>query len=161
QLPPKTRELLAELSYLVSEQAAKQGTDPVDVRFTRRQLREATQLGDTQLKLHLGRLVEMEHLAIHRDRHSQRFVYSLTAPVSGAQDEQEPASEPTGRKPVGAGNRPVLVSEDEHLSEPVGDKPKTTSGPKVNGSSYVPAGAFGQAASLSLVARAAAPGAAE
>lgn len=161
QLPPKTRELLAELSHLVAQQAAKQGTDPVDVRFTRRQLREATQLGDTQLKLHLGRLVEMEHLAIHRDRHSQRFVYSLTAPVSAAHDDEELARESTGRQPVGAGNRPVLVSDDEHLSEPVGDKPKSTSGPKVNGSSYVPAGAFGRAQSLSLVARAAAPGAAE
>jgi hypothetical protein len=35
------------------------------VRLTRCQIREATCLGDTQLRLHLDRLVELEYLLIH------------------------------------------------------------------------------------------------
>ena len=161
QLPPKTCELLEELAALVAAQAELQGLDPGDVRFTRRQLRESTQLGDTQLKLHLGRLVEMEYLNVHRERHAQRFVYSLTAPLSPSQNDEECNAESTGRQPVGAGVRPVLVSEDKGLSKPVGGGSQSTSGPRINGSSYVPAVSRSQAQSLSLVAGAAAPGAAE
>ena len=37
-----------------------------DVRFTRRELRDELAWGDTQLKVHLARLVEMEFVAVHR-----------------------------------------------------------------------------------------------
>jgi hypothetical protein len=47
------------------------------VRFTRRVLREATGWGDTQLKLHLSRLVELEHVLVHRAERGQGFVYEL------------------------------------------------------------------------------------
>ena len=40
-------------------------------------LREATGWGDTQLKLHLARLVELEHLLVHRAERGQGFVYEL------------------------------------------------------------------------------------
>jgi hypothetical protein len=39
-----------------------------EYRFTRRQVREALHLGDTQLKLHLGRLAELEYLRVLRGR---------------------------------------------------------------------------------------------
>ncbi len=47
------------------------------MRFTRRELREKIGWGDTQLKLHLARLVELEHLLVHRAERGQGFVYEL------------------------------------------------------------------------------------
>lgn len=161
QLPPKTCELLAQLGEMVRAQAEKQGLCPEDVRFTRRQLRETTQLGDTQLKLHLGRLVEMEYLSIHRERHAQRFVYALSAPVGPTHDDAKGEAEPTGRQPVGGAPRPVLVSQDKDLDKPVGAEPKSTSGSGVNGASYASASARSASLSLFLAASAEAPGAAE
>ena len=46
-------------------------------RFTRRQAREATGWGDTQLWTHLGRLLELEFLRAHRGRNGQTYVYEL------------------------------------------------------------------------------------
>lgn len=74
-LPPQTRRLLGVVAGYVAERARTQGTDPGHVRFTRRELREATQWGDTQLKLHLLRLVEHEYLLVHR--HGPQFRYEL------------------------------------------------------------------------------------
>jgi hypothetical protein len=44
------------------------------VRFTRKDLRAATGWGDTQLRVHLERLVSLEYLIVHR---GQRFDYEL------------------------------------------------------------------------------------
>jgi len=66
ELPPQTRKLLTLLRDWVTEQCRAQGVAQADYRFTRRELREAVHWGDTQLKVHLARLVEMELLAIHR-----------------------------------------------------------------------------------------------
>jgi hypothetical protein len=46
-------------------------------RFSRRQVRECTKWGDTQLKIHLARLVELEYLLIHRGGRGQSFEYEL------------------------------------------------------------------------------------
>jgi hypothetical protein len=40
-------------------------------------VREATGWGDTQLKIHLHRLEEMEYLLAHRGGRGQSFVYEL------------------------------------------------------------------------------------
>ena len=66
ELPPQTRKLLTLLRDWVTEQCRAQGVAQADYRFTRRELREAVHWGDTQLKVHLARLVEMELLAVHR-----------------------------------------------------------------------------------------------
>ncbi|WP_217520123.1 hypothetical protein [Ralstonia pseudosolanacearum] len=66
ELPPQTRKLLTLLRNWVTEQCRAQGVAQADYRFTRRELREAVHWGDTQLKVHLARLVEMELLAVHR-----------------------------------------------------------------------------------------------
>ena len=42
----------------------------------RREVREATGLGHTQLKVHLERLVELEYVLVHRGRRGQSFVTS-------------------------------------------------------------------------------------
>ena len=62
--------------------------DRADFRFSRRDLREATRWSDTALKVHLGRLVEMEYLLLHRGGRGQRFVYELL--YRGEGEEGEP-----------------------------------------------------------------------
>ncbi|MBW9210513.1 toprim domain-containing protein [Mumia sp. zg.B21] len=82
ELAPQTRRLLTAVhSYATAE--AKKLAIPLDlVRFTRRQLREhlAAQgagWGDTQLKVHLARLVDLELVYVHR-LESGAFGYELT-----------------------------------------------------------------------------------
>jgi hypothetical protein len=77
ELPPQTRRLLELLDGLVTAETTRLGIERGDYRFTRRQVREHTGWGDTQLKVHLGRLVELELVLVHRGHHSQRYVYEL------------------------------------------------------------------------------------
>ena len=64
-LPPQTRRLLDLLHDHVTT-AAGDGGDRSAVRFTRRQVRESVGWGDTQLKVHLARLVDLELVVAHR-----------------------------------------------------------------------------------------------
>jgi hypothetical protein len=48
-----------------------------DFLFSRRALRAAIGWGDTQLKVHLSRLVDLEYLLVHRGGRGQSFVYEL------------------------------------------------------------------------------------
>lgn len=66
ELPPQTRRLLGQLEGYVAARAAEEGCSRAEVRFTRRQLREALRLGDTQLHLHLTRLESLEYVASQR-----------------------------------------------------------------------------------------------
>jgi DNA primase len=77
ELPPQTRRLLGLVEVLVQDGCTRQGVVREDFRFTRREVREATQWGNTQLKVHLGRLLEMEYLAVHRGKQGQGYVYEL------------------------------------------------------------------------------------
>jgi len=79
ELPPQTRRLLGLIEELVTEGAQKLGVDGSDFRFSRRQVRERTGWGDTQLRVHLGRLVELELVLAHRGRQGQSFLYELLA----------------------------------------------------------------------------------
>ena len=45
-------------------------------RFTR-EIRQATQWSDSQIRKHLTRLVELEYLLVHRGKFGQRYVYEL------------------------------------------------------------------------------------
>lgn len=77
ELPPQTRNLLGALCAMVAECMATQAVARSDVRFSRREVREATAWGDTQLRVHLDRLVAMEYLLVHRGSRGQSFVYEL------------------------------------------------------------------------------------
>jgi DNA primase catalytic core len=76
-LPPQTRRLLLVLEALATEACARDGIERSDWRFTRRELREKTGQGNTQLKVHLGRLEELEYLASHKATKGQGVVYEL------------------------------------------------------------------------------------
>jgi len=77
ELPPQTRRLLLEIDALVSAACERLSMDRSDYRFSRRDVRESTGLGNTQLKLHLHRLEELEYLLVHRGGRGQSFVYEL------------------------------------------------------------------------------------
>lgn len=84
ELPPQTRRLLGEIEALVRERMQRQALARADVRFTRRDIRSATGLSDTQTRLHLDRLVQMEYVLAHSGRNGQRFVYELVFDGDGA-----------------------------------------------------------------------------
>ena len=75
ELPPQTRKLLVLVRDFVGQQATAQGLPRADYRFSRKQVRDATGWGDTQLKVHLARLDELEYLLAHRA--GQGHVYEL------------------------------------------------------------------------------------
>ena len=77
ELPPQTRRLLNLLDDLVREACEKDSVGRLNYRFSRRDVREFTGWGNTQLKLHLRRLVELEYLLMHKEQHSRRHVYEL------------------------------------------------------------------------------------
>ena len=77
ELPPQTRRLLGLLIEMVEQTCAVQDIQRADYRFSRRLLREHTRWGDTQLKIHLARLVELEYLLVHRGGRGQSFEYEL------------------------------------------------------------------------------------
>lgn len=80
EMPPQTRKLLQLI-----QQWVKESGQPRDAMlFTRKQLRDAVQWGDTQLKIHLARLVEMEYLLVHR--RSLTFCYELLFDGDGSAD---------------------------------------------------------------------------
>jgi hypothetical protein len=77
ELPPQTRRLLQMIRQMVSERCASRRCKQNDIRFSRKELRDYTGTGDTQLRLHLDRLSGLEYLLIHRGCQGQSFIYEL------------------------------------------------------------------------------------
>jgi DNA primase len=77
ELPPQTRRLLGLIVEMVESECRAQQISPAQHRFSRRRVREHTKWGDTQLKIHLGRLIELEYLLVHRGGRGQSFEYEL------------------------------------------------------------------------------------
>jgi DNA primase len=77
ELPPQTRRLLNLIDQFVAAECARQQLKRADLRFSRKAIRAATGLSDTQLRLHLQRLVELEYLLVHRGTRGQSFEYEL------------------------------------------------------------------------------------
>ncbi|HEX4197473.1 MAG TPA: CHC2 zinc finger domain-containing protein [Caulobacteraceae bacterium] len=77
ELPPQTRRLLEMLTTWAAEECQAQSLKRADFRFSRRQVRQLTGWGDTQTKVHLGRLAELEYLLGHRVRAGQSLEYEL------------------------------------------------------------------------------------
>jgi hypothetical protein len=81
ELPPQTRKLLD----LLVEMVAGIGPGRAGFLFSRRDVREHTGWGHTQLKIHLHRLEELEYLTVHHGGRGQSYVYELNWPGSGAE----------------------------------------------------------------------------
>jgi hypothetical protein len=88
ELPPQTRRLLRMICDMVERECAAQQMPRAAYRFTRRAAREHTKWGDTQLKIHLARLVELEYLLVHRGGRGQSFEYELL--YDGSAEQQGP-----------------------------------------------------------------------
>jgi DNA primase catalytic core len=83
ELPPQTRRVLEAVDRFVAARAKGEAIERAQVRFSRRELREATAIGDTQLRLHLDRLVGLEYLLVHRGARGSSFVYELVYDGAG------------------------------------------------------------------------------
>jgi hypothetical protein len=77
ELPPQTRRLLELLDEMVTQACERQGLDRADYHFSRRDVREFTAWGHTQLKVHLRRLEELEYVLVHRGGRGRSMVYEL------------------------------------------------------------------------------------
>lgn len=62
ELPPQTRRLLEHLKQMVGERCQSEAIDAELCWFTRREVREFTGWSNTQLKVHLDRLEELEYI---------------------------------------------------------------------------------------------------
>jgi len=88
ELPPQTRKLLREIYHWVRSQLARTGLAQSDFRFTRKQIREATRWGNTQLKVHLARLEDLEYLYAHSGSRGKTIHYELM--YDGENDDDQP-----------------------------------------------------------------------
>ena len=84
ELPPQTRRLLSLVDAYVAAECKLQSMQRAAFHFSRRQLREAIQWGDTQLKVHLARLAELEYVLVHRTGTGTSFNYELAYGGEGA-----------------------------------------------------------------------------
>jgi hypothetical protein len=77
EMPPQTRRLLTLIDEMVGSACGQQGLDRADYRFSRRDVREYTNWGPTQVHVHLKRLEELEYLVVHRGDRGRSLVYEL------------------------------------------------------------------------------------
>lgn len=77
ELPPQTRRLLGLIQAMAQARAKDKKTTVNQVRFTRRDVRDATQWSDSQLKVHCARLTDMEYLLIHGGSRGHSITYEL------------------------------------------------------------------------------------
>ena len=84
ELPPQTRRLLETLHGWTDQERVRLALRRADFRFSRRQVRELIGWGDTQLKVHLARLAELEYLLVHRTKAGQGYEYELLYDGEGA-----------------------------------------------------------------------------
>lgn len=77
ELPPQTRRLLGAIARYVRGQMDQHKITMSDVHFSRRDVRAVTGWGDTQLRVHLDRLVSLEYLLARRHGSGGRITYEL------------------------------------------------------------------------------------
>jgi len=127
ELPPQTRRVLSALDTWVSEQASAQGVERSTLRFTRRTVRGHLGLSDTQLRVHLDRLVTLDYVAVHGGKMGQRFAYELLfdgdadaqgPQVMGLSDGEVSEMAPTsrGESPTSRGKSSTSRGQTPHLA---------------------------------------------
>jgi DNA primase catalytic core len=77
ELPPQTRSLLEKIKSLVREKMAGQKLEQRYSLFSRRELRDKTAWSHTQIRRHLERLLELEHLITRGGRNGVLMKYEL------------------------------------------------------------------------------------
>ena len=121
-LPPQTRVVLELVKTFAASRA-----EP----FSRRELRESSGVGDTQLKVHLARLVELELLEAHTSAfHRQRVLYALPA--------DRPADRPVAAQPRPVGNR--AAPQHDRFSPSIVDEECASGANRADFSAVLPSG---------------------
>lgn len=87
ELPPQTRKLLKAIQQFVNTACQAQDIARNHFRFSRKDVRQHTGWGNTQLKVHIKRLEDMEYLLVHRGGRGQSFEYELL--YDNDQDNQQ------------------------------------------------------------------------
>jgi len=87
ELPPQTRRLLLLVDEMVTKECLRLKMERRDFLFSRRDVRQYTGWGNTQLKTHLGRLEDLEYLLVHHGGRGQSFVYELVFERSAGDDK--------------------------------------------------------------------------
>ncbi len=77
ELPPQTRQLLSIINAHVNAECKTQNIEQRDFRFSRRHVRALCGWSETQVRVHMQRLVSMEYLLVHRGTRGQSFDYEL------------------------------------------------------------------------------------
>src|SRR5262249_30044400 len=77
ELPPQTRRLCELIEAMVVERARSAHVSREQVRFSRREVREHTGWGHTQVKVHMQRLEDLEYVLVHRGVRGQSHSYEL------------------------------------------------------------------------------------
>lgn len=127
ELPPQTRRVLSALDAWVSAQAGTQAIDRAAVTFTRRAVRGHLGLSDTQLRVHLDRLVQLDYVALHGGKPGQRFAYRLLfdgdaesdrPQAMGLNDSEAAAPRQTsrGQTATSRGSKPNLAGQNANLA---------------------------------------------
>jgi DNA primase catalytic core len=127
ELPPHTRRLLVWIEEMVRQECEQQQIEISEYSFTRRTVREYTRWGDTQLRVHLRRLEEMEYLRVRHGGPGQAFVYQLRS-----DDAEETNRKPAGSRGVRGDRAGLRKTESSPAMMRV---PPTTA--RVGGSIYV------------------------
>lgn len=88
ELPPQTRRLADLIDAMVRARCDREKVERHEIRFSRRAVREAIGWSIEQLRVHLGRLVELEYVIVHRGRRGQSFEYELVYEGEGKAGER-------------------------------------------------------------------------
>ena len=88
ELPPQTRKLLNLISDMVKQNCKKEKIEQSDYRFSRKQIRDTTGWGNTQIRIHCDRLMDMEYLLAHRGKRGSSFEYELLYPCENEQQSK-------------------------------------------------------------------------
>jgi hypothetical protein len=152
EMPPQTRRLLLLLEKMVGEICAKRKVECGDIALTRRQIREYTGWGNSQLHVHLSRLVDLEYVIAHRADHGTGLVYELVYNGAGKDgkrflsglldteklrlthgyDEKHPGQNvkhPAPIRPV-SGPHPGAIRPTENNASPSEKSPGATNAPE-------------------------------
>jgi hypothetical protein len=77
ELPPQTRKLLTLMDERVLAICEQDGITRSQYRFSRKSVRQWCGWSDTQVRVHLERLMQMEYVLAHRGGRGQSFEYEL------------------------------------------------------------------------------------
>lgn len=87
ELPPQTRKLLTLIDAQVRADCARAGIERSHYRFSRKAVRAWCGWSDTQVRVHLDRLAQLEYVLVHRGGRGQSFDYELLYEGEGQQGE--------------------------------------------------------------------------